>query len=127
MSSKDSRMIFHQELVITLYFSNISKEVSQLTDWKTYKKFRFIWNQCTNIIGMSPKNFTKISHTELEISLYLSNFSKEVNKLSNWQTCKKFRNILKECTNLQVMSPKDFRKISNSDLDISLYLSNFSK
>ena len=73
----------HQEVEVSLYFSNFSKEVSQLTDWKIYKKFRFIWNQCTNIIEMSPKNFRKISNSDLEISLYLSNFSKEVSQLTD--------------------------------------------
>ena len=73
----------HQEVEVSLYFSNFSKEVSQLTDWKIYKKFRFIWNQCTNIMGMSPKNFRKVSNSDLEISLYLSNFSKEVSQLTD--------------------------------------------
>merc|ERR1711954_88444 len=32
------------------YLYNFSKEVSQLTDLQTYKKFRIIWNQCRNIL-----------------------------------------------------------------------------
>ena len=84
--SKKIRKIYHPELEISLYLSNFSKEVSQLTDWQTYKKFRIIWNKCTNIPGMPPKNFRKISHPELEISLYLSNFSKKVSQLTDWQT-----------------------------------------
>ena len=37
------RMISHPELEISLYLSNFSKKVSQLTDWQAYKKFRIIW------------------------------------------------------------------------------------
>ena len=37
------------------------------------------------ILGMSPKKFRKISQTELEISLYLSNLSKEVSQLIDIQ------------------------------------------
>ena len=43
---------------------------------------------------MSPKNFRKIPHSEqeislgVEISLYLSNSSKEVSTLTDWQTYK---------------------------------------
>ena len=39
---------------------------------------------------MSQKNVKKISHQEQEISLYLSNFSKEVSQLTDWQTYKQF-------------------------------------
>ena len=35
---------------------------------------------------MSPKNFRKISHSGLEISLYLSIFRKEVSQLTDTQT-----------------------------------------
>ena len=45
--------------------SNFGKKVSKQTDWQTYMKIRIIWNNCTNIQGMSIKNFRKISHTEL--------------------------------------------------------------
>ena len=69
------------------------KEVSKQTDWQTYMKFRIIWNKCKNIPWIPPKNFRKISHTEPEISLYLSNFSKKVSQLTDWQTYKKFRII----------------------------------
>ena len=71
--------------------SNFNKEVSKQTDWQTYMKFRIICNKCTNIPGMSPKDFRKISHPGLDISLYLSNFSKEVSQLTDWHTCKKIR------------------------------------
>ena len=59
MSSKDFRKISHQELEKSLYLSNFSKEISKLTDWQTYKKFRIIWNLCINIPGMSTKKFQK--------------------------------------------------------------------
>ena len=127
MSPKDFRKISHPELEISLHLSNFSKEVSQLTVWHTYKQFLIIGKWCKNIQGMSLKNFRKISHTELEISLYLSNFSKKVSQLTDWQTYKKFRTIRKSCTNIPRMSPKNFRKISHPEHEISLHLSNFSK
>ena len=68
--------------------SYFSKEVSKQTDWQTYMKFRIICSKCTNIPGISPEKIRKISHPELEISLYLSNFSKEVSQLTDWQTYK---------------------------------------
>ena len=40
--SKKLRKISHWELEISSYLFNISKEVSQLTDWHTYKKFEKI-------------------------------------------------------------------------------------
>ena len=110
-----------------LNLCNFSKEVSQITDWQTYKNFRIIWYKCTNIPGMPPKNFRKISHTELEISLYLSNFSKKVSQLTDWQTYKKFKIIWIKGKNIPGMSPKNFRKISCPELEISQYLYNFSK
>ena len=61
MSPKEIRKISHPELDISLYFSNFSKEVSQLTDSQTYKKFKIICKYCTNITGMSPKKFRDIS------------------------------------------------------------------
>ena len=125
--SKNVRRISYPKHNISLYLPNFSKEVSQLTDWQTYKKFWIIWNKCTNIQGIPAKNFRKISHTELEISLYLSNFSKIVSQLTDWQTYKKFIIIWKKCTNILGMPPKNFRKISHTELEISLYLSNFSK
>ena len=83
MSPENFRKISLPEVEILLYLYNFSKEVSQLTDSQTYKKFRIIWNWCRNIQGMPPKNFRKISHPELEISLQLSNFSKEVSQLTD--------------------------------------------
>ena len=44
MSPNNLGKISHQEEDISLYLSNFSKEVSQLTDRLTYKKFRIIWN-----------------------------------------------------------------------------------
>ena len=127
MSPKNFRKISHPELEISLHLSNFSKEVSQLTDWQTHKKFGIIWHKCINIPGMYPKNFRKIPHPELEISQYLCNFSKKVSQITDWQTYKKFRIIWNKCTNILGMPPKNFRKISDPELEISLYLSNFSK
>ena len=47
--------------------------------------FRIIWNLPANIPEMSPNNFRKISHPGLEISLYLYNFSKKLNQLTDKQ------------------------------------------
>ena len=80
MSPNYFRKIYNLDLEKSLFLSDFCKEVSQLTDYQTYMKVRIIWNKCTNIPGMPPKNFRKISHTELEISLYLSNFSKKVSQ-----------------------------------------------
>ena len=40
---KKFRNISHPELEISLYWHNFIKEISQLTDWQTYQKFRMIW------------------------------------------------------------------------------------
>ena len=37
----------------------------------------------TYVKGMSPENLKKIAHSGPEISLYLSNFSKEVSQLTD--------------------------------------------
>ena len=108
-------------------FCNFSKEESQLTDLQTCKKYRIIWNLFTNIPGMSSKNFRKISHSELEISLYLSNFRKEVSHIRDWETYKIFIIIPKWCNNIPWTSPKSLRMICHLDVEISLHLSNFSK
>ena len=86
--SKKIRKISDPELEISLYSTNLSKEVSQLIDWQTYKSFKSIWNWCRNIPQMSPKNFRKISYPDLEISQYLCNFSKKVSQVTDWQTYK---------------------------------------
>ena len=83
MSPEKLRKMFLPELEISLHLYNLSKEVSQLTDRQTYMNFRIIWNKCKNIPGMPPKKFRKISPTELEVSLYLSNFSKRVSQLTD--------------------------------------------
>ena len=67
MSPKDFREISHPEPDISLYLSILSKEVSQLIDWQTYKKFRIIWNKCWNIPEMSSKDFKKISLPEPDL------------------------------------------------------------
>ena len=78
-----------------ILMSNFGKTVSKQTDWQTYMKFRIISSKCTNIPGISPRKMRNISHPELEISLYLSNFSKKVSQLTDWQTYKKFKIIWK--------------------------------
>ena len=125
MSQKNFRKISHPEQEISLHLSNFSKEVSQLTDWETYKFVGIIWNKCINIPGMSPKIFRKIPYQELEISQYLCNFSKKVSQITDWQTYKKFIFIWNQWSNIPGMSPKIFRQRSHPELEISLYLSNF--
>ena len=127
MSPENFRKISLPEVEILLYLCNFSKEVSQITDWQTYKNFIIILYKCTNIPGIPPKNFRKIYNTELEIYLYVSNLSKKVSQLTDWQTYMKFTMILKQCTNIQGISPKTFKKIFHLELEISLYLSNFNK
>ena len=75
MSAKDFRKTSHPELELSLYLSNFSKKISQLIDWDTYKKFMIIRNWCTNILGMSPEDFRKISHPEPKILNSLVNWS----------------------------------------------------
>ena len=106
MSPKKFRKISYPELEISQYLCNFSKKVSQITHWQTYKKFRIIWNKWSNIPGMSPNNFRKMSHPEQEIFLHLSSFNKEVSQLTDWQTYKNFFKNWKKCTNISRMSPK---------------------
>ena len=127
MSPKNVRTISHPEQEISLLLSNFSKDVIQLTDWQIYKEFVTIGKWCKNIQGLSPKIFRKVSHTELEISLYLSDFSKDVSQITDWHNYKKFRTIFNQCRNILETSSKDFRKIFHPELETSLQLSNFSK
>ena len=41
------------------------------------------YQRCTNIPVISPNDSRKMSHPELEISLYLYNFRKEVSQLTH--------------------------------------------
>ena len=127
MSPKYFCKISHPELDISLYLSHFSKEVSQLGDCQTNKKVLVIWKQCANIQDMSHKKFRKISHSEQEISLHLSNFSKEVSQQTDRQTYKNFRIIWNQCTNIIGMSPKDARQISHPGEEKSLFWLNLSK
>ena len=106
---------------------NYSKEVSKLKDWQTKKKFVTIWEKCKDIPGMFLSNFRNISNPGLDISLHFSNFSKEVNQQTYWQTYKQFVIIGKWCNNIQGVSLKICRKISHPGQDISLYWPDFSK
>ena len=127
MPPKNFRKISHPEQEISLYKPNFSKEVSQLTDWQTYKKIRIIWNKCINIPGMPPRKFRRISHPLLEIYLYWPNFSKEISQLTDWKTYKKFGITQKKSRNILGMSPNNSRMISRPKLEISLYWPNFRK
>ena len=119
------RDISYSGLEIFLYLSNFRKEVSQLTDWQTYKKFVINWKYCKKIPGMSPKIVRKIYYPGQEISLYCPIFSKDVSQLTDWQTYKKFKTILNQCKNIPGMSKKIWKRV-HPELKISLYLSNFN-
>ena len=56
MSPKIFRKISLPDLEISLDGHIFSKEVSQLTDCQTYKKFKTIWMYCKNIPGKTLKN-----------------------------------------------------------------------
>ena len=88
-------------------------------------KFIISWNKCTNIPGMPPRNFRKIYHTELEISLYLSNLSNEV---ANYQTDRHTKNSELFGTSVpmsRTVLKKLQKDISSRSGDIPL--SNFGK
>ena len=127
MSPENFRKISLPELEISLYLYNFSKKESQITDWQTYKKIRTIGNKCTNIPGMSPRNFRKISYPELEISQYLCNFNKKVSQLTDSQTYRKFKIIWINCKFFPGKPLKIFKLILHPVQDIYLYWPNFSK
>ena len=64
MSLKKIGKISHSVPEISLSWPNFSKVVGKLTDKQTYMKFRIFYN------GVPPKEIRKISHTEIDISLY---------------------------------------------------------
>ena len=80
------RKISHPELEISLNLSDFSKEVCQLPDWQTYKKFRIIWNQCTNISGMSSKDSKKIQKNTSSRAREILIFFYLLWKHANYQT-----------------------------------------
>ena len=76
---------------------------------------------------MPPKNFRKISHPELKISLNLSNFSKEVSQLLLSKPTNRLTDKQKNCKCLELMYkhqrnfPKKFQKdISSRTEDIPI-------
>ena len=66
---KNVIQISHPELVISLYWPNISEEVSQLIDLDTYKNIE-INGIVYKYPGMSLNIFKKITRAELDISPY---------------------------------------------------------
>ena len=66
-------------------------------DWLTFKKVVSIRKKYTDISGMSQKNFRKISRQEQDISLYLSNFSKEVAQLTDILEIWLYLNLMQNC------------------------------
>ena len=58
---KNSGKTFHPEQEISLHFSNFRKEVSQLTDWQTYKKL----NSFGNGVQTSQECLKKVSERYL--------------------------------------------------------------
>ena len=72
---------------------------------------------------MPPKNFRNISLPEVEILLYLCNFSKEVSKLTDGQTYKKSEIIQKKCKKYPRNVSKIFQKdISSGTGDIPIFV-----
>ena len=74
--SKKFRKVSHPELEIFLYLSNFSKDVSQQTDWQTYKKFESY--------GTSVQRSQE--YIQNSLGRY---FSKDVSQIMDWQTYKK--------------------------------------
>ena len=59
ISQKKFRKIYHPGQDISLYLPNFSNEVSQLTDWQTYKQFVIIGQWRQHIHGMFQKKSEK--------------------------------------------------------------------
>ena len=76
---------------------------------------------------MSPKKFRKISHPELEISLHLSCFSKEISQLKDWQTYKKIQNYLEKVYQHPRNVSNQIKNRSYPELEISQYSCDISK
>ena len=68
------RYLIHNWSYLNLF--NFSKEVSQITDIEEFQNYLVQ-------VYKHPRNFRKIYHTELEISLNLFNFSKKVTQLTD--------------------------------------------
>ena len=94
-------------------------------NYKTDNKFRIIWSQCTNISGMSPKKFRKISNPELEIFLCIILVRKYANKKTDRHT-RNPESFEASIPTSQDYLPKKSEIYLIQNL-ISLYLSNFSK
>ena len=77
MFSENLEKISLPELDISPYYSNFSKELSQLTGLDIQE----IQNHL-KIMYQHPRNASKKFKKELDISLDLSNFSKEVSQLT---------------------------------------------
>ena len=75
----------------------------------------------------SQTNFRKRYLSKQEISLHLFNISSKVSQLTDWQASKQFAFIWKYYQNIPEISPKNFRKISHPEQEISPYWPNFSK
>ena len=75
---------------------------------------------------MSPENLEKISHPELDIS---KDNPISVRKLGIEPTDRYTRNLKISGTSVGASQQylKDFRKVPHPELEICLYLSNFSK
>ena len=68
---------------------------------------------------MSPNNFRKISHPELEISLYLYNFSKDVSELMTLTDIEEIQKYLKLVYKHPMNVSKEFSSIpSRGNIDI---------
>ena len=61
---------------------------------------------------MSPKDSRKVYHPELEIPIYLSNFSKEIRQITDQHTYKKNHNYLE----LVYQHPRNVSKEFQKDI-----------
>jgi len=97
-------------------FQQDGKPIKRLTDRKEILNYlKLVYQHPWNV----SKKSRKISHLELEISLYLS---KSVRKGANYQI-----NRHTSIPTSQEFLPKKLRKTFHPELEISLYLYKFSK
>ena len=109
--SKTFRKISHTVLEISIYWSDISMEIGQLTDWHIrgfQNHLELMWKQPRNVSNKFQKD---ISYRTGYI-LYWHIFGKEGSQLTDWQTYQKLVGIQNYCTNIPGMSPKKSRYLT---------------
>ena len=122
MSPNRFKKISHPDLEISLYLSNFGKEVSQLTDWQTYKKFPDLFGTSVQTSQESLQKNSERFIIQNQRYLYIS--SKPTNRLTDIQEIQHYLGLASQHI---INVSKNCRKISLSELEKSLYSSNFSK